>query len=79
MEPGAGAGPKFERAAPSAAAPDKKINFELKFTFRLKLEFDFDLKAELKLLKFQLFAFKFKANKGHACRGSHSQEGWSEV
>ena len=31
----------FERAAPSAADPEK-IDFEFKFTFRRKLEFDFD-------------------------------------
>ena len=32
----------FERAAPSAADPEKQIAFEFKFTVKLKLEFDFD-------------------------------------
>ena len=54
---------RFERAAPSAADPEKTIDFESKFTFKPKLESGFDLNWELKLLKFQLIAFKFKANR----------------
>ena len=61
----------FERAAPSAADPEKQINFEFESTVKLKLEFDFDFdlksgsnfnKVGVKVVQFQLINSKLKAN-----------------
>ena len=40
----------FERAAPSAADPPKKMDFEFKFTVKLKLEFEFEFEFDFDLI-----------------------------